>query len=136
MSGLKDAGRASEEYIFRSYNIYFQCYAFWSKSFRMPVRKRRQKGLKSSNFVLLWSFSNGIMAVKGLNYYTVSVRSVSIVPIPLWSPVTRFRFVPVYQTGRRSNPYSFFITADFHGPRVDTTVLGGNTCSQKLTVVF
>jgi len=109
---------------------------FAENPFTCQCVKERKKGLRVSNFVLLWSFSIGIMAVKGLNYYTVSVRSFSVVPIPLLSPVTRFRLVPVYQTGRRSNPYSFSITADFHGPRVISPVLGGNTGSQKLTVVF
>ena len=36
------------------------------KSFHMTVRKRRQKGLRVSNFY--WSFSNDVLAVKGLRY--------------------------------------------------------------------
>ena len=53
-------GRTCKQYIFRSCNnllcpvtIYFQCYAFWWKSFHMPARKRRQKGLRVSDFALL-----------------------------------------------------------------------------------
>ena len=46
-------GRACKEYIFLSY-IYFQFNAFWWKSFYMPVQKRRPKGLRVSNFALLW----------------------------------------------------------------------------------
>ena len=42
-------GCACKQYIFRSNNIYFQCYVFWWKSFHMPVWKRRQKGLRMSN---------------------------------------------------------------------------------------
>ena len=41
-------GRACKEYIFRSYNSYFQCFAFSWLSFHMPVqkKKKRLKGLK------------------------------------------------------------------------------------------
>ena len=45
-------GCACKQCIFCSYIIYFQCHAFWWKSFRMPVRKRRQKELKVSDFAL------------------------------------------------------------------------------------
>ena len=47
-------GRACKQHIFRSCDIYFQCSALWSKSFHMPVRKRKPKGLKVSNLALLW----------------------------------------------------------------------------------
>ena len=47
-------GHTCKQYIFRSYNICFQCCAFWWKSFHVPVRKRRPKGLRVSNFTLLW----------------------------------------------------------------------------------
>ena len=40
--------------IFRSYNIHFQSYAFWWRSFHMPVWKRTHKGLRVSNVALLW----------------------------------------------------------------------------------
>ena len=40
--------------IFRSYNIHFQCCAFWWRSFHMPVWKRTHKGLRVSNVALLW----------------------------------------------------------------------------------
>ena len=46
-------GHACKQYIFRSYNIYFQCYAFWWKSVHMPVRKRRLKSWTISNFSLV-----------------------------------------------------------------------------------
>ena len=64
---------ANTEYIFRSYNIYFQCYAFGFKTFHMPVRKMRQKGLQVSDFALLLSFSSDSMAVKGLISLMVSL---------------------------------------------------------------
>ena len=63
ISGLKDARTRSKEYVFRSCNIYFQCYAFWWKFFHMPVRKRRQKGVRISNFALLLVVFNDIMAI-------------------------------------------------------------------------
>ena len=47
-------GRACKQYISRSCNICFQCYAFWWKSFHMPVRKRRRKDWRVSNFALIW----------------------------------------------------------------------------------
>ena len=46
--------RACKQYTFRSYNIYFQFYGFIGRSFHTPVRKRRQKDLRVSNFTLLW----------------------------------------------------------------------------------
>ena len=48
--GWKMHVRACKQYIFRSYSIYFQCYTFWCKSFHTPFRKRKQKGLRVSNF--------------------------------------------------------------------------------------
>ena len=60
----------------------FQCYAFWWKSFHMPVHKRRQKSLRLSNFALLGSFLNGVMAVKGL---------MNITPNPIPTPFTSCR---------------------------------------------
>ena len=51
--GRKMQGRACKQCIFRSYNIYFQCFVFRRKSFHVPVRKRRQKQLRLSNFALL-----------------------------------------------------------------------------------
>ena len=65
--GWKTQGRACKQYIFRSYNISFQCYALWWKSFHMPVQKRWQKGLNVSNFRHYWSFLSDIMAVKELS---------------------------------------------------------------------
>ena len=61
--------RACKQYIFRSYNISFQCFAFWWKSFHVPVRKkeRKKKGLRVSNFALLLIVLIDIMAVKGLS---------------------------------------------------------------------
>ena len=51
--GWKMQGRACKEYIFQSYNIYFQCFAFSWLSFHMPVQKTKQKGLWVWNFALL-----------------------------------------------------------------------------------
>ena len=49
--GWKMQRRACKQYIFWSYNTYFQCYTFLWKSFHMPVRKK--KGLKVSHVALL-----------------------------------------------------------------------------------
>jgi len=43
----------AKQYIFHSYNIYFQCCVLWWKSFHMPMQKQRQKGFRVSNFALL-----------------------------------------------------------------------------------
>ena len=52
-------GRVCKQYITRSCNIsLFKAMRFDEKSFHMPGRKRRQKGLRVS--------TNDIMAVKGL----------------------------------------------------------------------
>ena len=61
-------GRACKQYIFQSYNTStFNAMRFDKKSFHMPVRKRKQKGLRVSNFALLLVvFSSDIIAVKGL----------------------------------------------------------------------
>ena len=48
--GWKMNGRSCKQYIFRSYNIYFQCCVFWWKSCHMPVRKRKEKDLSLSTF--------------------------------------------------------------------------------------
>ena len=60
-------GRACNQYIFRSYNIYFQCYVLWWKSFHMTVRKKDKnaEGFQISHFY--WLFSSDTMAVKGVN---------------------------------------------------------------------
>ena len=51
---LKDAGTHLKSGCFPVLQyIYFQCCAFWWKSFHMPERKRRQKRLRVSNLVLL-----------------------------------------------------------------------------------
>ena len=42
-SGWNIHGRACKQYIFRSYNICFQCFAFSWLSFHMPVQKRKRK---------------------------------------------------------------------------------------------
>ena len=68
ISRLKDARTRLQTVIFRSYNIYCQCYAFWWKSFRVPAQKERQKGLQFQILRIDVSFSNNIMAVKGLKW--------------------------------------------------------------------
>ena len=45
--------RVCKQYIFHSYNIYFQWYVFWWKSFYMTEQKIRQKQLRVSDFALL-----------------------------------------------------------------------------------
>ena len=61
--------RTCKQYIFRPHNICFQCYAFWWKSFHMPVRKRRRKGLWVSNFALLWVVFKWHHGNDGVNMY-------------------------------------------------------------------
>ena len=52
--GWKLHERACKQYIFWSYNICFQCFAYSRLSFHMPVQKRKQKGrLRVWNFTLL-----------------------------------------------------------------------------------
>ena len=51
--GWKMYGRVCKLYFPVLYHIYFECYAFWWKSFHMPVRSRKQKGLMVSNCTLL-----------------------------------------------------------------------------------
>ena len=51
--GWKLHERACKQYIFWSYNICFQCFAYSRLSFHMPVQKRKQKGgLRVWNFTL------------------------------------------------------------------------------------
>ena len=63
--------RACKQYVFRSCDIYFQCYEFWWRSFHMPVRKRRQ-GFQIWHFY--GSFSNDIKAVKRLTVNQTCAR--------------------------------------------------------------
>ena len=51
--GWKMHGHACKQYIFHSYNIYFQCCVFQWKSFHMTEWKLRQKDFRVSNFALL-----------------------------------------------------------------------------------
>ena len=74
--GWKMLRCACKQYIFQSCNICFECYAFWWKSFHTPVQKRRQKGLRVSDFALLWvvfKWNHGSEGVK-LPYVCVCVR--------------------------------------------------------------
>ena len=76
--GWKMHGCACKQYIFQSYNIYFECYAFWWKSFHVPVWKKK-KGLRVSNFALLWvifKWNHGSEGVK-LPYVCVCVHACS-----------------------------------------------------------
>ena len=65
--------RACKQYIFRSYNICFKCYAFWWKSFCMPVWKRRQKDWRVSNFALLWVVFKWHHGSEGVNSVVLAV---------------------------------------------------------------
>ena len=62
-------GRTCKQYIFRSYNIYLQCYAFRWRSFHMPVWKGRRKVLWVSNFALLWVVFKWHHGSEGVNMY-------------------------------------------------------------------
>ena len=56
-SGWKMHGHICKQYFFWSCTTCYQCYAFWWKSFYMPVRKSRLKlrlKLRVSNLALLW----------------------------------------------------------------------------------
>ena len=73
-------GHACRQYFFRSYNIYFQCHAFWLRSFHMPVWKRRQKGSRVSNFTLLWvifKWYHGSEACFSEACFTTSIASLT-----------------------------------------------------------
>ena len=63
-----------KQYSFRSFNIYFQCYAFWWRSFHKPERNRKQKGLLVSNFALLWVVFKWHHASERVNCIHVSER--------------------------------------------------------------
>ena len=53
VSGLKDVRTHLQTVCFLVlWHIYFQCHVFWSNSFHMPVQKRKQKGLRVSDFAL------------------------------------------------------------------------------------
>ena len=98
-------GRSCKQYIFRSYNIYCQRYAFWWKCFHMPVRKRRQKGLKVSNFVLLlvvFKWHHGSEGVKFIQFkravtpICIASTSVSAISQTPWNTAWRsWHDVPV-----------------------------------------
>ena len=48
-------GRTCKQYIFRSYNIYFQFYAFWWRTFHIHLKKKKKKKrLKGFKFCTLW----------------------------------------------------------------------------------
>ena len=82
--------RACKQYIFRSYKIYFQCYAFSWKSFHMPAGKRRQKGLRVSNFVLLWVVFKWYHGSEGVKAHSALFLIFFILVFPL---CTRTRLV-------------------------------------------
>ena len=67
--GCKLHERACKQYVYFQvlWHIHFQCYAFWSKSFHMPVQKRRQKGLMISNFTLLLAVFKWHHGTEGVN---------------------------------------------------------------------
>ena len=79
--GWRMHGRTCKQAIFWSCNIYFRCYAFWWKSFHLPVWKIRQKGLRVSNFTLLWvvfKWHHGSEGVKQRYPNTQKVRKNTI----------------------------------------------------------
>ena len=49
--------------------IYCQCYAFWWKSFHMPVQNRRQKGFKFCTFICFFKCYH---SSEGVNYASFS----------------------------------------------------------------
>ena len=63
-------GCTCKQYIFQSYDIStFNAMHFDDNPSTCQGKKNKtkKKGIRVSNFELLWSFSRGIMAMKGLN---------------------------------------------------------------------
>ena len=58
-------------------HIYFQCCAVWWKSFHLPARKRKQKGLTVSDFALLLVIFNSHHGSKGQLNCTSTVSSLA-----------------------------------------------------------
>ena len=74
--GWKMQGPACKQYIFRSCNIYFECCAFWWKSFHMPVpKKKKKKGLRDFSFALLMVIFNGSEGVMHTPFQKPSLLS-------------------------------------------------------------
>ena len=116
-SDSKMQGRACQQYIVRSYNIYFQSYEFRWKPFHMPVRKRkrRQKQLKVSNLALLLAVfkwqphgSEGVK-IKHLLCVTPSVRHCArcLRSCPLFAIFLLIRNVHVVQDHAHAVRYPF-----------------------------
>ena len=60
-------GSACKQYMFRSYDIYFQCFAFSWLSFHMPVQEKKTQRLKGLKFrTIIGRVQVDIVAVKGL----------------------------------------------------------------------
>ena len=80
-------GCACKQNIVRSYNTYFQCYAFWWKSFHLPVRRRRQKDLRVSNFAPLLVLFKWRRGREGVNWPKIRLKHCSSTPSELRSCV-------------------------------------------------
>ena len=81
ISGLKDAQTCLQTvYFLVLYHIYFQCYAFWWKSFQIPVQKRKLKDLRVSKLALLlvvFKWHHGSERVNSLVCQIISSVSLS-----------------------------------------------------------
>ena len=80
-------GRACKQYSFRSYDIYFQCYAFWWKSFYllMPKKQKTKKQkktnvMKISKFALLWVVFKWHHGCEGVKATLKQFTSISGIP--------------------------------------------------------
>ena len=88
ISGLKDAvTRLQTVYFPVLEHICFHWYAFLWKSFHVPLRKRRQKGLKVSDFALLlvvfkWHSSEGVK--RELFFASRGPLNVEVIPYVLY----------------------------------------------------
>ena len=85
-------GRACKRYNCRSYNIYFQCYAFWWRSFHAPVPKRRQTGWRVSNFALSWIVFKWYHGSEGVNV-AAGLLLLLLLPLLLASAAVGFLFL-------------------------------------------
>ena len=73
-------GSACKQYIFRSYNICINAMRFDENPFTFQCEKEDKKAYGSQISHFYGSFSNDIMAVKGLNEFN-AVFATSLLPI-------------------------------------------------------
>ena len=72
--GWKKHGHACKQIIFRSYNFCINA-IFWWKSFHMPVRRTKQKGLRVSNFAFSLAIFKRHPGSEGVNEHVQLVQT-------------------------------------------------------------